>query len=106
MLKKLQHNKAKKLCFIVSKLLANWHCAKSMVDTVQFLFFTPRIMTSTRIAVKFLIFLYLNDKKLILTKHVFDLTYILHLWGWTHTLKNLEATLLIDIECFPCSNFC
>ena len=37
-LKKLQHNRAKKLCFMVSKWLADWHCAKSMVDTVQFLF--------------------------------------------------------------------
>ena len=35
---KLQHNRAKKLCFTVSKWLVDWHCSKSMVDTVQFLF--------------------------------------------------------------------
>ena len=38
MLKKLQHNRAKKLCFMVSKCPIKWHCAKSVVDTVRFLF--------------------------------------------------------------------
>ena len=36
--KKLQHNRAKKLCFTVSKWLADWHCTKSVVDTVGLLF--------------------------------------------------------------------
>ena len=36
--KKLQHNRAKKLCFMVSKWLADWHYANSVVDTVWFLF--------------------------------------------------------------------
>ena len=38
MLKKLQHSRAKKLRFMVSKWLADWQCAKSMVS-----FVTPRI---------------------------------------------------------------
>ena len=43
MLNKLQHNRAKKLCFMVSKWLANWHCAKSVVDTVHFFCHTSYI---------------------------------------------------------------
>ena len=38
LLNKLQHNRAKKLCLMVSKWLANWHCAKSVIDTVWFPF--------------------------------------------------------------------
>ena len=36
-IKKLQHNRAK-LCFLVSKWLVDWVCAKSMVDPIWFFF--------------------------------------------------------------------
>ena len=35
--KKMQHNIAKKLYFTLTKWLANWHCAKSVVNTVRVL---------------------------------------------------------------------